>query len=88
MKEISYDDLKKITRPVLLWIRKKRDFSLESWKLRILYPSGHCEFSWANGSDMHGFHTSCFVKGILNNTVEYMHSWDGDNKIIYLLGEL
>ena len=90
MKRIKYEELLKITRPVLLFL-ELWDGSDAGARLRILSPDGTCEYVRMDGfTNTEEFTKSCFQGEDLNLTVERMRRFDTEmlDGTLYLVDEL
>lgn len=80
MKKITYKELKKIIKPVVLLCDSN---TTGHWRdrIRILYPDGRCEYNDGLGLEIgykssSKFKLSCFTSNSLNKTINNMEKYD------------
>lgn len=80
-QKLSIEDLKCIKNPIIFCRYSDDDYMI---KIRILYPSGECEYMWLEPY-MGGFRRSCFAYNTLDATINAMIDYDCDCFTEYIL---
>jgi len=93
-RKVTYKDLFKIKRPVLIDVKYYDDKGRRmehADRLRILFPNGHCTYLLLKiNTHFKGFKKSCFIKSSLIRTLQKMEKFDkrGGDKAVLTMVEL